>query len=437
MNDLGAVVLGAGFAGFGAAHRLRERGVSATVYEQRSTHGGHTSSHAFDDGFIFDEGPHISFTSDERLQALFAASVEGPFEKLDARVNNYWRGHWIKHPAQTNLHGLPLDLMVGCIRDFVAASGASAKIDNYEDWLVASFGSTFARTFPMQYGRKYHTLDAKEMTVDWLGPRLYRPSLEEVVFGALSPVTPNVHYVENFRYPSRGGFVSYLNGLRRSTDLRVGHKAVAIDTASRTLRFENGASIEYGALISSIPLPELIPLIKQAPEDVREAAAKLSCSEVVLVNIGLDRPCTATNDWTYFYDDDIAFARLSFPSRFSPNVTPPGKSAMQAEVYFSRKWKPRTIEPSACIAPVIEGLKKCGLVSDEAEIIHTSAMFAPYANVIFDHDRPRSLELVHGFLNDVGIHFCGRFGDWGYIWTDQAFRSGERAANTALAALES
>jgi hypothetical protein len=32
----------------------------------------------------------------------------------------------------------------------------------------------------------------------------------------------------------------------------------------------------------------------------------------------------------------------------------------------------------------------------------------------------------------VGIEYCGRYGEWAYIWTDESFRSGERAADRAL-----
>jgi hypothetical protein len=35
-------------------------------------------------------------------------------------------------------------------------------------------------------------------------------------------------------------------------------------------------------------------------------------------------------------------------------------------------------------------------------------------------------------LNDVGIAYCGRYGDWGYMWTDESFISGEGAAERAL-----
>ena len=430
-------VIGAGFAGFGAAHRLRDEGVAAVVHEARDVHGGHTSTHAYPDGFLFDEGPHISFTEDPRLQALFAESLGASFEKLRAGVNNYWRGRWIRHPAQVNLHGLPDDLVIACIRDFVDAAGAGGTKDpaNYEEWLRAAFGTTFAETFPEQYTKKYHTTAARNLTTDWLGPRLYRPRLEEMLRGALTPRAPDVHYVDHFRYPTRGGFVRYLDGFRAASDVRCGKEVVAIDPREKRLSFRDGSTEGYDALVSSVPLPRLVPMVKGAPDDVLAAAARLACSEVVLVNIGVRKPHVRDEHWTYFYDEDIAFARLSYPANFSPFVAPKGCSALQAEVYFSSKWKPRRVSPEACVEPVIDGLLAAGLIDSREEVVHTSTIVAPFANVIFDHDRPAALAIVHGFLADVGVHWCGRFGDWDYIWTDQSFVSGEKAAERALGAL--
>ena len=71
---------------------------------------------------------------------------------------------------------------------------------------------------------------------------------------------------------------------------------------------------------------------------------------------------------------------------------------------------------------------------DEDRILFRGAMTVEYANVIFDLDRAKALETVHGYLDDIGIHYCGRDGDWGYMWTDESFISGERAAEAALSA---
>jgi hypothetical protein len=52
--------------------------------------------------------------------------------------------------------------------------------------------------------------------------------------------------------------------------------------------------------------------------------------------------------------------------------------------------------------------------------------------VIFDLDCSKSLGIVHGYLDELGIAYCGRYGDWKYIWTDESFLSGERAAQALL-----
>jgi protoporphyrinogen oxidase len=426
-------ILGAGMAGFGAAHRLHSEGIKPVIYEKNLHHGGHTSSHKYEEGFVFDEGPHISFTKVERIQKLFAESVNQKFETIVARVNNFWKGYWIKHPAQCNLHGLPSELVVNILKDFFHAQNNDyGEIRNYADWLIASFGKTFAETFPMEYTIKYHTTSADNMTTDWVGPRLYRPKIEEVLRGALSPDTPDVHYVDEFRYPSFNGFVSYLDVFLNQAELRLGHALLKIDPTSRELYFSNGCVIQYKHLISSIPLPELIPMISGTPPDVVQASQRLSCTTVVVVNIGISRTDIIDAHWTYFYDRDYFFTRLSTPHLQSPENVPPGCGSIQAECYYSKKYRPLDRSPAECIQPVIDDLRRCELIRKDDQILFSNAMLVPYANVIFDLERAKALETVHGYLNDLGIAYCGRYGEWAYIWTDQSLISGEKAAQKIL-----
>jgi protoporphyrinogen oxidase len=425
-------IIGAGMAGFGATYQLSQQKLRPVIYDERDRVGGHTCTYKFDDGFIFDDGPHISFTEDKRFQEILAESVDQKFERIKSYVNNYWQGHWIKHPAHVNLYGLPTDLIVKCVKELADVTTTTpGPINNYQDWLEASYGPTFANTFPGEYTKKYHTTEARNLTTDWLGPRLYRGDIEQVMRGALEPETQDLHYIDKFRYPTYGGFVSYLTRFLPLADQHYKHRVVQIDMTAKTLSFENGRTARFDDLISSMPLPRLIPLIKGAPADVCEAAAKLAVTKVVIVNIGVKRKDVSRAQWTYFYDAEICFSRLSFPHRLSPNTVPAGCSSIQAEIYFSDKYKPACASPSDMIEPTIEGLVKCGLVQNSAEVVHRSAWMTS-GNVIFDHDRPAALRTVQSFLDDIGIAYCGRYGDWGYMWTDESFASGERAARKAL-----
>jgi protoporphyrinogen oxidase len=427
------VVLGTGMAGFGAAHRLHAEGIMPVMYDKSVSHGGLTASVRYDGGFIFDMAPHISFTKDLRIQDLFADSVDQQYETVQISLNNYWRGYWPRHPVQLHLHGLPEDVVVKVIADFVAErQGPERPINNYADWLLASFGRSFAELFPMQYTRKYHLTTAENMTTDWLGPRIYRPSLEEVLRGALSPSASHVHYITHFRYPSHGGFVSYLRKFLPLGSLKQNHRLTSIDPRSRELRFSDQHVARYDALVSSVPLPDLIRMIQGAPPDVVDAARRLACSTCVLVNIGVDREDLSVAHMSYFYDDDICFTRLSFPHMLSANNAPAGTGSIQAEVYFSEKYRPLTGSPEDWIEPVVADLRRCGIMRDSDAILTRGALLIRYANVIFDLDRTAALRTVHGYLDEIGIAYCGRHGDWGYMWTDESFRSGEQAAEKAL-----
>jgi protoporphyrinogen oxidase len=420
-------------AGWGAAYRLHAEGIAPVMYDKNGHYGGHTASFRSQNGFLFDIGPHISFTKDPRIQAIFAESVEQQYETIQINLNNYWRGYWPQHPVQVHLHGLPEDVVINVIKDFVDESNAPERpIKNYADWLVSSLGRTFADLFPMQYTRKYHLTTAENMSTDWLGPRIYRPTLEEVLRGALSPSAPHVHYITHFRYPTNGGFISYLNKFVPLGNLKLNHQLSSIDPITRTLTFSNGHITNYDGLVSSVPLPDLIGMVQGAPTEVVEASRRLACSTCVLVNIGVNRSDLSRAHMTYFYDEDICFTRLGFPHMLSTTNVPEGCGNIQAEVYFSEKYKPIRGSPDEWIEPVIRDLRRCGILHEDDQILFREAMLLRYANIIFDLDRTAALRVVHQYLDDIGIAYCGRYGDWGYMWTDESFISGENAAQRVL-----
>jgi len=423
-------------AGCGAVNRLHSEGITPVMYDKNNYHGGHTASFRFDKGFLFDIGPHISYTKDPRIQNLFAESVDQQYETLQIYLDNYWRGYRPQHPAQLHLHGLPDDVLIKIISDFAEERHApERKINNYADWLLSSFGKTFAELFPMQYTRKYHTTSAENLTTDWLGPRIYRPSMEEILRGVLSATAPQVHYITHFRYPTNGGFVSYLKKFVPLGNVKLNHELVSIDPQARQLTFSSGMVTSYDALISSVPLPKLIPMIKDVPPDVVDASRRLACSTCLLVNLAVERAELSKSHITYFYDEDICFSRIGFPHMLASSNTPSGTGTIQAEIYFSQKYKPFTGSPDDWIEPTIKDLKRCGILRDDDRILFRNSMLLPFANIIFDRERKPALETIHGYLDEVGISYCGRYGDWGYLWTDESFKSGEQAAEKALLSL--
>lgn len=430
-------VLGTGMAGLGAGSVLERASVPFVCYDKNSYLGGHTRSFRYDSGFVFDEGGHISFTKHDHVRDVLADNIRGQYEERSLRIDNYWRGRRIPHPVQCNLRGLPADLVVNVIRDFVAAqSGVMKAGQTYAEWLYNAYGKSFAETFPMVYGRKYHTTTMDRLTTDWIGPRMYRPSLEEILRGAFECGVAGAHYVGTFRYPSVGGFVSYLEPFAERFEVRLNHRLTRLDPKQKMLQFANGERVEYEQVISSIPLPDLIPMIEGVPGEIVDSAGRLAFTQAVLINLGINRSDLSDTAITYFYDEDVIFSRVNLPHMFSGKNAPPGCGTIQAEVYFSDKYRPFTgASASELIEPVIADLRRCGFIRDSDSIMLKDASINRYANVIFDGDRPGAVSKIHAFLDEIGVLYCGRYGNWDHAWTDEAFLSGGKAAELALEAL--
>lgn len=92
-------ILGAGIAGLAAGNALLDR-AEATLYEAASRAGGKASSFKVD-GFTFDTGPHISFTSNARVASIFEASA-GSVLCYEGSPASLFRGAIMRHPVQCN-----------------------------------------------------------------------------------------------------------------------------------------------------------------------------------------------------------------------------------------------------------------------------------------------------------------------------------------------
>jgi hypothetical protein len=98
---------------------------------------------------------------------------------------------------------------------------------------------------------------------------------------------------------------------------------------------------------------------------------------------------------------------------------------------------PRSIQPPLRLPTrahelIVGGLRHIGILRDDDAVVFSEARLVRPANVIFDLGRATALAIVHDYLDHIGVHYCGRYGNWDHSWTDEAFESGEHAARAAL-----
>jgi protoporphyrinogen oxidase len=407
-------ILGAGISGLSASfHFGHER---CLVYEAKPHYGGHIFSFVRD-GFTWDDGPHVLFTDSEYVKQVFADGVDGEFEERVPEVTNYFQGHWIDHPAQSNLYQIPEPLRTQCLQSFLdSRSGELKKPANYEEWLHQAFGRVFADTFPAAYTRKYWTTDPINLGTDWVGARVYYPSVDDVKSGYKGPLGKSTYWVKRFRYPSRGGFLSFARKLADGAHIEYEKTLEKINFAKRRMLFAGGFQTDYETLVSTLPLPVLIRCAEDAPNNVREAAEQLRTTQLYLVDIAARHPAKLKHHWVYIYDEDKLGTRVTMMENLSPHNVPPSCTGMSVEVCGSA-YKPLPQDRDAVAETVRNELIEMGLLENQSAVMSINVRYAPWGQVIFDHNRKSALQTINTFLDSVGLIRVGRYAEWKYAMT--------------------
>jgi len=424
-------ILGAGISGLGTSYHVGHD--KCVIYESKPYYGGHIYSETRD-GFTWDDGPHVSYTDNEYVKSVFSESVKGEYCEFETCVSNYYRGHWIEHPAQSNLYQVPEPLRTQCLNSFLegrADIDKQPKPVNYQQWLYQAFGRVFAETFPAAYTRKYWTTDPINLGTDWIGKRVFYPKVEDVTEGYKGHLGRATYWVTKWRYPSRGGFLSYANRFAEGARIHYGKTLVRGNFGKRLLWFSDGTQEQYQQLVSSIPLPVLIQCSEDAPPDVRDAAMMLRCTNFLLVEVAANHPAKRPEQWIYVYDEDKHSTRISIVEHFSPQNAPKSKTGLSVEVYGSA-YRPLPTDHEEVAAAVQRELVEMGLIDSPQAVISAHVRYVPWGNVIYDHNRRSALDRINSFLDSVGVMCAGRFAEWGYLMThDCVLRSKKVAEDIA------
>lgn len=448
------VIIGAGLSGLSVADHLEKQAIPFKIYESKSHGGGHIHSEVID-GFTWDEGPHVSFTKYQYVKDYFANNCQNEFLEYATKPTNYYQGDWIVHPAQSNMYAIPNPLRDDCIKDVIETRKRlpdNYKPSNYQEWIDYAFGETFAKIFPKVYTQKYWTTDPQNLTTDWIGKRIYFPDLADMVESADKPLEKHTHYISKVRYPMVGGYYSYIKRVEESLPVNYNKPVKYISFNKKEILFEDGEVITYEKLISTLPLPNLI-FNSDAPVVIKDAAKRLRCSKVLIVNVVVDHPAPIDNHWIYVYDETFYSTRINFTELLSPQNGEAGKSGIQVEVYFSEYREPD--KPiNEIIEIVLKELVTMNLVQHEDNILSYHSKWLDWANVIFDNNRVEAQEEILHWLESVGLKredddlepmtdwdtketqplgeiiLAGRFAQWKYYWTDDCVMRGATIAKS-------
>ena len=425
MNSIS--ILGAGPAGLSAAYYLKK---PYSIWEKNNEVGGGCRTKKIE-GFSFDYGGHIFYVQSEEIKLLINKLMGNRLRFLPREAWIYSQETYTRYPFQANLFGLPVEVVKECILGLMKAQlqyGEELdRFDSFEDFVYKVFGTGIAKHFMVPFNLKQWATPLKNMTTDWMGKFIPRPSLEDVLDGSLAMAPRCIGVNANFFYPQKGGIQAIFNAFTPYVEnLSLNSEVTSISYKKKSFEINGRQKQSYDKLISTLPLVELLKIFDSPPPEILEASKKLKWNSLYIVNVGIDRPSISDKHRVYYPEEDFIFHKVGYYQNQSPSMVPPGKSAVSAEISFS---KTRAISRDTLVEKTVKDLIRARVLLPEDKILLIHVLTLPYAYVIYDHEREKTLSFIKEFLEKKDIYLCGRYAQWEYQNMEQNILTGRAIAN--------
>jgi protoporphyrinogen oxidase len=343
------VILGAGPAGVGAAHRLACGGLArVTVLEQRDTVGGNAGSFELD-GVWVDYGSHRLHPACDPAILNDLRELLGD-DLLDRPRHGRIRleGRWIHFPLKPGdlLVRLPKGFALGVVLDLVRKRVRSSdnSPESFASVLERSLGRTICREFYFPYARKLWGLPPEELASTQARRRVSGNSVWKIL-RKMANAIPGLKRPGSgrFFYPRRGyGQISqrlYEAAKTAGAEFLFGARVVAVereDGRIAAVRYELGGTeyrIATTNVWSTLPMNLLVRSMRPgAPREILEAGNHISFRGMILIYLTLEQDQFSEYDAHYFPEEAVPISRLSEPKNYSASREPRGRTVLCAEL---------------------------------------------------------------------------------------------------------
>jgi len=435
------LIIGAGPTGLGAAYRLHELGYGDwEIHERNSYIGGLSASFKDNKGFTWDIGGHLLYPRYDYVERL-VVQLLGEDCLLHQRSAWIWLlDRWVPYPFQNNIRHLPKDSVLECLLGLIKVQGKELPRDNFQEWILSTFGEGIAKHFMLPINRKSWSCPLELMDKNWIA------GAGSISVVDVETVLRNVIYDHDerdwgansqFKFPLHGGTGGLFNRFMPYVEerLTLGAEMVEVDVDRNVVRFSDGREASWDFLINTMPLDQFVFRMVPQRAHLIEAARSLKHTGVLSVGVGIRKLCPSDKCWVYFPEDNCCFYRVTYFSNYSPNNVPDPQRyySLMCETSYSED-KPE--HKDEIIEKTIDGLVNTKLIveSDKNLVETTHVIDADYAYPIPTLERDKALSIIQAHLEEKGIFSRGRFGAWKYEVSsmDQSIMQGVEAVNNIL-----
>ena len=420
----GTVILGAGPTGLGAAYRLVERGEKDfEIFERSGQVGGLATSFVDPKGWTWDVSGHIIFSGYKYFND-FLGKVLGKdgIRWIDRESWIKFEDKYVRYPFQNHLSSLPEQAMLECLIGLVESQTIEKDraFTNFEEWVLAKFGSGVAKHFMNPYNFKVWATPLEKMGYYWIAERVSVVDWRKAIETTVVPKSTDWGPEREVR----------LSAPRRNAGALEGRPAVprrprAVPQARRLGRRREARDRVLGRIDAGVrPAPDdHADRRVRRPADPRaggrsEGGADAPLQPALLGRRGLEASVAVGQELDLLPEPEDAVLPDDLPLEL---LARDRARAATRRRYFSvltetsySKFKP--LPKGDFGKAVVDGLVAEGILQpSDLPLIETIFLIhAGHSYPIPSTDRNPALETIHAYLEPRGIFSRGRFGSWKY-----------------------
>lgn len=427
-NQPSVGIIGAGPAGLTAAYWLSSRhNITSTIFESTSQIGG-ISQTVNREGWRFDIGGHRFFTKVSLIDQIWREIIPESDFLVRSRLSRIlYKGNFFDYPLKplNALRGLGFIEATKCLLSYIFTRLNPPKDQsNFETWVAARFGWRLYRIFFKTYTEKVWGIPADEIQADWAAQRIKNLDLKRAIFNAFRPQgrrgSDVVSLIESFQYPRLGPGMMWESCAEKlqAQGIKISMQAAAVEIAKGvdskyTLMLSDGSSGKFEHLVSSMPVGELVSIIRpSAPLEILQAAKSLKHRDFLSVALVVPKQDIFPDNWLYIHAPEVKVGRIQNFESWSPDMVPQkGLTCLGLEYFVNVGDELWQMDDSDLIKFSSLELEKLGLVNRN-DVLKGYVVRMPKAYPVYDEDYAPALALIRSWLNEnhPNIHPVGRNG---------------------------
>jgi protoporphyrinogen oxidase len=250
--------------------------------------------------------------------------------------------------------------------------------------------------------------------------------LEQVVAGAVGANAGALGYNATFMYPKQGGIQTFAAALAGRLDPTRVHTQASLDELDFQRRevVVGGERTPYSAVVSTLPLPELLRRMPGLPKDIEEHASRLRCTTLRYLDLATRSRPPADWHWAYVPEKRYPFYRVGIYSNAVASMAPQSGGSFYVELADRGPVSADTVRASA------QGLADMGAIQSPEDVLFADAREIDYAYVVFDDHYYAATSAIFAFLESHAIYSRGRYGSWTYNAMEDCLIAGREVAAT-------